>query len=128
MGVLIPVTWVPPICVTGISHVRGEPFSVYLTQVNKVPHTDGGQREGITMAYIECAAYINNRPARTKKALKEAVKAAPQTVMFESVGGHNADFCGGIEDIPEGTTLTVVGPDPFTKRSWYASVKNGRVS
>lgn len=33
------------------------------------------------------------------------------------------------DSLPPGDTLQVVGPDPFTSRKWYASVKaDGKVS
>jgi hypothetical protein len=31
-------------------------------------------------------------------------------------------FEGTAEEIPAGATLSVVGPDPFTSRRWYATV------
>ncbi len=80
------------------------------------------------MAYIECQALLDGAPAPTKKALKEAVKNTPEVVLFQDVGGLNKPFYGGLLDIPQGTTLTVVGPDPWRNRKWYASVKNGKVT
>ena len=83
--------------------------------------------------YTEVSAHIPDEsgrliPAPTKKALKEAVKANPSAVRFRDVGGLNASFHGSVEDLPAHATLTVVGPDPFRNRKWYASVKQGKVT
>lgn len=78
--------------------------------------------------FIECQALVNDQPARYKKTLKEAVAQEPQSVWFQSVGGLFDHFSGGLEDIPRGTVLTIVGPDPWRDRRWYATVADGRVS
>ena len=74
-------------------------------------------------------AYINGgvRNLRTKKSLKDAVKADPTAVTFYSTGMFGDQFNGPVSDLPVGATLTVVGPDPYSKRDWYASVtRNGK--
>lgn len=78
-------------------------------------------------------AYINGGVDRlkTKKALKEAVKADPAQVFFYSTAGFHGEttFSGPVSEMPEGVTLQVVGPDPYSKRDWYASVtrKAGKI-
>jgi hypothetical protein len=57
---------------------------------------------------------------KTKTALKGAIKNAPENVQFY---GTANGFCGTVHDVPEGTTLCVVGPDPYNDRRWYANVK-----
>lgn len=59
----------------------------------------------------------------TKSALKAAVKANPSAVRFYGTSPMGPQFSGPATDIPEGTTLTVVGPDPYRSRKWFASVK-----
>lgn len=58
----------------------------------------------------------------TKKALKEAAKADPADVTFYSTSQLGAVFNGRLTEIPLGVTLSVVGPDPYTARNWYASI------
>lgn len=72
--------------------------------------------------YINCGARVNGVRPATKKALKDALKANPLSVTFDAT----SDFDGraGLGHCPAlGTVFAVVGPDPFTKRTWYASVK-----
>lgn len=80
------------------------------------------------MSYINVGAEINGVPAKTKKALKEAMQSAPETVVFYST----SDFTTGAwygHHLPKDDKLQVVGPDPYTKRVWYATVTdNGKVS
>lgn len=73
-------------------------------------------------------SYINGgvRRINTKAALKAAVKADASQVTFYStslVGGQLFD--GPVSEMPEGATLSVVGPDPYNSRKWYASIKRG---
>lgn len=87
------------------------------------------------MTYINVGAYVGetrpeNRP-KTKKALKEAIAAGTEIVRFDKTA---IDFDGAgylvTGDLTWGTKLSVVGPDPYTKRDWYATVEllaNGKV-
>jgi len=85
-------------------------------------------------SYINTGALVNGRRPATKKALREAVKADPASVTFDStamMGARAGDTIScDITDIGAGNTLSVVGPDPYTARNWYASVqvKNGKLS
>ena len=59
---------------------------------------------------------------RTKKALKDAVKAGKDVFVYPT-----SPFFEGFEDRMR---VVVVGPDPYTKRNWYATVevdKTGRI-
>jgi len=77
--------------------------------------------------YINVGANIDGKPVRTKKALKQAVKDG-DSVRFYSTALLGESFYGGVSDIPQGAKLSVVGPDPFTSRKWYATVSNGKVT
>lgn len=63
--------------------------------------------------------FINGRRPKSKKEVKEAIQAKPDSVYFE-----NTSMLGGkdysLKDVPDG--LTFVGPDPFTKRNFYGSI------
>lgn len=78
------------------------------------------------MAFINVGAHIDGKRPKSKKALKEALRDAPETVRFDctaAVGpdAGRSDIMG--DSIPDGATLTVAGPDPYTSRKWFASVK-----
>lgn len=77
--------------------------------------------------YENVGAYLSDgqRP-RTKKALREALKADPAGVVFDPTSlltGRTENLHG--DNVPEGLTLVVVGPDPYRTRNWYANVKRG---
>lgn len=73
------------------------------------------------------AQLSTGRPA-TKKALRDALTSAPETVRFDATAAVGAQvgqtFTG--DAIPDGVRLNVVGPDPYTARNWYANVTRGR--
>ncbi len=58
----------------------------------------------------------------SKKALKDQAKAHPETITLEatSVFGNEPD--GPAMYMAVGESASVVGPDPYTKRSWYATI------
>ncbi len=85
------------------------------------------------MSYMNVGAYVNGTRPATKAAMKRALAEDPASVTFDGTSpmGPQHDDLSGV-NIPEGLTLSVVGPDPFTKRNWYANVKinarTGKVS
>lgn len=60
---------------------------------------------------------------KTKKALNEALVTDPSCIRFDktSIFGPPRDeiYC---DEIRDGEKLSVVGPDPYSDRRWYASV------
>lgn len=71
--------------------------------------------------YVNCGARVNGVRPTTKKALKDALRMVPLSVTFDATSGF--DGRGGLGHCPDmGTVFSVVGPCPFTKRAWYASV------
>ena len=70
---------------------------------------------------------VNGRDVSSKKALKEAFASNPASVEF-----YNTSMFGGSDY--DGTNvidgLTFVGPNTYTKRSFYGSVsnKNGKIT
>jgi hypothetical protein len=84
------------------------------------------------MIYINVGAFVSGERPRTKKALREALRDTPDAVIFDRTlipGRHlPPEFRGnylpvtGTHRIPTGVTLSVVGPDPYRVRKWYASV------
>lgn len=65
----------------------------------------------------------------TKKALKAALSDFEGAVTFDGTSPMGPQFYGTGEALEAGVKLAVVGPDPFTNRSWYATVErvNGKL-
>lgn len=82
--------------------------------------------------YINVGALVNGVRPKTKKALKDALATDPSSVQWDSTSDHGPVPFGcqvSGNALTAGTKLSVVGPCPTTKRSWYATVelKNGKV-
>lgn len=80
------------------------------------------------MSYINVGARVAGNTKPTKKALKDALKSDPTTVTFYTTDAfgpwYSKTFRG--DDIPAGFKLSVVGPDPYRERTWYATVEPNR--
>lgn len=63
----------------------------------------------------------------SKKALKEALAANPSEVVFDITDAFHEELgdllCA--DSLPADVTVQVAGPDPYTARRWFASVKPG---
>jgi hypothetical protein len=59
---------------------------------------------------------------QTKKSLKELVQSEPTAVMLYSTGLGGPQFNGNATRLEAGQEFLVVGPDPYTKRNWYATI------
>lgn len=59
---------------------------------------------------------------RTKKRLKELLASDPKSVHFDKTALYDGAGTVTVEELQPGTTLSVVGPDPYNQRTWYASV------
>lgn len=81
------------------------------------------------MKFVNVGAIDASGGARftTKAALKRNL-AEGNAAFDQTAYPHDGSLPGVIEvkDIPEDVTLVVVGPDPYTRRNWYANVKIGR--
>ncbi len=63
---------------------------------------------------------------KSEAALKKMLKENPTAVTLFATSEMGPQFAGPASSLPEDVTFNVVGPDPYTKRDWYASVKQGR--
>lgn len=73
--------------------------------------------------FVNVGVYVDGARPKTKKALTEALRDNPASVRFDRTALFDeGDNIKG-DDIPAEITLTVTGPDPFTARRWYASVR-----
>jgi hypothetical protein len=61
----------------------------------------------------------------TKAALKRAIAANPAEVYFygTSLIGDNGLDTGTLDILAKGVKYSVVGPNPYTNRKWYATVE-----
>jgi hypothetical protein len=83
------------------------------------------------MSYINVGAYVNGVRPKSKKALRDAL-AAGADVEFDSTaafGPRAGETIYATHNDIKADTLQVVGPDPYEKRDWYASVfvKAGKI-
>lgn len=75
------------------------------------------------MTFVNVGAQIDNRDAPSKRALKIALAEAPERVSFYTTSAFAPTDSFDGEHIPAGVSLTVVGPNPYTSRKFYATVK-----
>ena len=68
--------------------------------------------QGITIGY---------RRPKSKKEVKEAVAADPGNVSLEATSMFGNEYEGPVSEAPQGR-YTFVGPDPYTKRSFYGTI------
>ena len=66
--------------------------------------------------------YVNYRRPPTKKALREAVADDPSTVSLEATSMFGNEYDGSLAEASTTQRFTVVGPDPYNKRNWYANI------
>lgn len=78
------------------------------------------------MSYVNVGATVSGRRPASKKALREALASAPETVEFDStamMGPRAGDTIKATAADIGSYSLSVVGPDPYTRRDWYATVE-----
>lgn len=78
-----------------------------------------------TYVNVGAQSVANGIRYASKKALREALKKDASVVAFDStssMGPYAGETLYG-DDLPYGVTLSVVGPDPYTSRKWYANVE-----
>ena len=57
----------------------------------------------------------------SKKALREALNAGADVVL-EATSMFGNEYGGWLSQYEGNGTFTVVGPDPYTNRKWYATI------
>ncbi len=73
--------------------------------------------------FINVGASADGRRIKTKKQLKDMLRLAPDCVLFDTtslIGKGPGTYTP--RTIPEGVKLSVIGPDPYRERKWYATV------
>lgn len=71
--------------------------------------------------------FINGRRPKSKKEVREAVLANPESVRLERTAWIGDEYDGPVSEAPEGMHH-FVGPDPYTSRKFYGNVvvKDGK--
>jgi hypothetical protein len=62
---------------------------------------------------------------KTKTALKAAINTDPSRVQLYATSSMGPQFRGTADTLPADAEFLVVGPDPYTRRDWYATIKRG---
>lgn len=65
---------------------------------------------------------IGNRFAATKKLIKEAVKSNPESVTVQAYSPYGTEYFT-LDSLPLDKPFFFAGPDPYTKRNWYGSIR-----
>lgn len=67
--------------------------------------------------------FINGQRPRSKRALKEALADDPTRVEVEWTSLFAAlPSWSRVSDMPLGSSVTFVGPDPYTRRNFYGTI------
>lgn len=78
------------------------------------------------MGYINVGAYVDGNRPKSKKALRDALKNAPNTVTFDPTSMFDKGGTRTIDNLYPDDKFQVTGPDPYKDRKWYATIsKNG---
>jgi len=64
--------------------------------------------------------YVDGVRPKSKKQVKET---PPEEVRIEATSLFGNEYDGPLSNLPIGTTITYVGPDPYTSRRFYGSIK-----
>ena len=65
--------------------------------------------------------YVKGKRPTSKKAIREAVSADPDSVVVESTSMFGG-FGGHLTAAPIGTEVNFVGPDPYRDRRFYGTI------
>ena len=61
------------------------------------------------------------RRPKSKKEVKELAATSPVDISIEGTSMFDP-WSGYATEIPEGTKIAFVGPDPYTKRNFYGTI------
>lgn len=66
--------------------------------------------------------FVNEQRPKSKKAIREAIAADPSSVYIEATALATVEYDGPATEMPEGTTIYFVGPDPYKTRNFYGQI------
>lgn len=78
-----------------------------------------------TITHVQGGADFTCLGKKTKTALKKTIAENPHSVYLYATSSMGPQYSGPADMLPEDMEFLVVGPDPYNKRDWYASVKRG---
>lgn len=64
------------------------------------------------------------RRPKSKKEIKDLLAIDPNNVGIEATSSFGNEFGGSAKDLPVGAKVSFVGPDPYTDRRFYGTLKN----
>ena len=67
--------------------------------------------------------FIHGKRPASKKAVKEAMSTEPGIVSIEATSVFGNEYDGPADHLPEGVSVTFVGPGPYTSRKFYGVIK-----
>jgi hypothetical protein len=73
--------------------------------------------------------FVSGRRPKSKAELKKTALERSNTISIEATSMFGNEFSGPAMDLAEGQKIVFVGPDPYTKRSFYGTIekKGGRL-
>lgn len=66
--------------------------------------------------------FTNGRRPKSKKEVKDVANGDPRNIRIEATSMFGNEFDGLASEMPEGTTVYFVGPDPYTSRKFYGQI------
>lgn len=74
------------------------------------------------MAYVNVGVKKDGLDIPTKKALKDAIAANPESVYVYSTSTFDS-FADTADRLDIGVKYSVTGPNPYNSRKWYATLE-----
>jgi hypothetical protein len=74
------------------------------------------------MAFVDVGATYHLVDIPTKKALKEAIAKNPDDVNIYTTSAFEVPSTKKASELDKSDKYTVVGPNPYTSRKWYATL------
>jgi hypothetical protein len=67
--------------------------------------------------------FVDGKRPKSKKAIKEAIARDPHSVRIQATSLIGREFDGLASELPEGTRVSFVGPDPYLSRKFYGTIR-----
>jgi hypothetical protein len=67
--------------------------------------------------------FIDGRRPTSKKQVKEVAASEPWRIDVEATSEFGNEFGGALTGLEPGQTVTFVGPDPYSRRVFYGTIK-----
>lgn len=66
--------------------------------------------------------FIQGERPRSKKQVREMIATDPARVRIEATSLFGNEYDGPASELPPGTVITFVGPDPYRRRNFYGQL------